>query len=490
MAYFFAYGTELDRAKLLAHTVPRESAMLVSETATSGEAERPMDDVRGTKVDAPMTTKETALDIATRFPVATGHIEGAILVFRQRKDDFGGPITDLLDEPDGLTWGVLSVVSEESIKALCKELNEAYSCVTRDVRILKTHAKSAMPNFGVDASIGQTVAASCLMAKDRDAPIAATNEPLSRRLLACYLEHDVPLSVLSRLVPRSGLLVKDLQRGKEDLAERLISEIYYRAAPRYAVYRSAERVIVQYADDGVNDKAGSALADRQRANMAVLNPLRSQITGLIDGWERDKHPSVTDRARRYNARVAAAMNQCLEGDPASPLVALGEIKDEIIAERASRGRHLYLLGALIVAIVFCMVFWLLKAFAFGPGHPTAGLWLAARAGTVGAFFSIAMNIQQRKVLTDLLCRDNLDDSALRITVGAIGAGVLICLLQSGLIPLGNFGSVTLAGSGMSWQVILAMGFAAGFSERLVPAIVEKMSAQKEPAALKTNGATA
>ncbi|MFL9898897.1 hypothetical protein PQR71_12140 [Paraburkholderia fungorum] len=490
MAYFFAYGTELDREKLLTRTVPPESAMLVPEAATSGDAGCSAVDVQGTKVDAPVTAKETALDIATWFPVATGHIEGAMLVFRQRQDDFGGPITDLLNEPDGVTWGVLFVASEESIKALCKGLDEAYSCVTRDIRIVGTHPKSAIPSFDVAASIGETVKATCLVAKKSGAPITPTNEPLTRRLLACYLEYDAPSSVLSRLMPRTGSLVADVQRGKVDLSDRLISEIYYRASPRYVVYRSVERVIVQYADDGIDDKEGRALADSQRSNMAVLNPLRSQITGLIDAWERNKHPRVADRAQRYNARVAAAMNQCLEGDPTSPLVALGEIKDEIIAERASRGRLLYLLGALIVAFVFCLVFWLLKAYAFGPLHPTAGLWLAARAGTVGAFFSIAMNIQQRKVLTDLLSRDNLADSALRITVGAIGAGVLICLLQSGLIPLGNFGSVTLAGSGMSWQVILAMGFAAGFSERLVPAIVEKLSAQKEPASLKTGGATA
>ncbi|MBN3753696.1 hypothetical protein G3N95_12160 [Paraburkholderia sp. Tr-20389] len=278
-------------------------------------------------------------------------------------------------------------------------------------------------------------------------------------------------------MPRRGGAINDVERGKEDLSERVICEIYYKAPPRYAIYRSSERVIVQYADDRVMDPSNAPLADVQRAKMACLNPLRSQITGLIDGWEKSRKPRIAERARRYNARVAAALNQCLEGDSTSPMQALTEVRDEIVAERASWGRFLYLLSALAVAALFCVAFWIIKAYLFGPTHPTAALWLAARAGTIGAFFSIAMNIQQRKVLTDLLTRDNIADAALRITVGAIGAGALLCLLQSGITPLANFGNATLVGPAMGWQVILVIGFAAGFSERLVPTIVDKISSQ-------------
>ena len=98
---------------------------------------------------------------------------------------------------------------------------------------------------------------------------------------------------------------------------------------------------------------------------------------------------------------------------------------------------------------------------------------------VSAFFSIAINIQQRKIQTDLNARDNLADSALRITVGAIGAGVLFCLLQSGLLPMSALGAGA-AGQGMVWQVLLVIGFLAGFTERLVPNIFDKMANTAAP----------
>ena len=488
MAFFFAYGTELDRAGLLTRALtgktasPRVAEAVHVEGVADANAQHTSAEPSGESYD----------EYATRQPIAAGYVEGAMMVFRERKEGLGGPVPDLRDEASAKTWGVLFEVSDNTVRALCLNFDIARECVIRDVRIAKPLTGSASATFDVAGSVDQTVTANCLIAKNHDAPLTSLDEPLMRKLLGYYLAHEAPAATLLRLIPRRACKVDDIERGKDDLAERVICEIYYKARPNYAIYRSSERVMVQYADDGVKDPSNpnASLADTQRAKMACLNPLRSQITGLIDGWEKSRNPRLAERARRYNARVAAALNQCLEGDSNSPMQALTEVRDEIAAERASWGRFLYLSSALAVAAAFCAAFWIIKAHVFGPTHPTAALWLAARAGTIGAFFSIAMNIQQRKVLTDLLTRDNIADAALRITVGAIGAGALLCLLQSGITPLANFGNATLAGTAMGWQVILVIGFAAGFSERLVPTIVEKIAAQNAttPAA-KTTGKT-
>lgn len=472
MAFLFAYGTELDRAGLLARaltsgTTAQRVTEIVGGEAADAQAEQPGAD----------TARQAYDEYATRQPIASGYVDGAIMVFRERSEGLGGPVPDLLEEASARTWGVLLEVSDNTVGALCQNFDIARSCIVRNVRIVKPLSGAENATFDVASCIDQTVQASCLVAKNVDMPLTSLDEPLLRKLLGYYLAYEAPAEVLLSLMPRRGASISDVERGKEDLSERVICEIYYKAPPRYAIYRSSERVVVQYADEGVADSSGTPLADQQRAKMACLNPLRSQITGLIDGWEKSRKPGLAERARRYNARVAAALNQCLEGDSTSPMLTLAEVRDEIAAERASWGRFLYLSSALAVAAAFCIAFWVIKAHLFGPLHPTAGLWLAARAGTIGAFFSIAMNIQQRKVLTDLLTRDNIADAALRITVGAIGAGALLCLLQSGITPLANFGNATLAGSAMSWQVILVIGFAAGFSERLVPTIVEKIAAQ-------------
>lgn len=476
MAYFFAYGTELIRDGFLATADSAKPGARRPETMAAGapgnlDAVAPsvvveVDDV------GPITTQVQEY----AFAIASACVEDAILVFRQR-DGVNGPIADLLPEHDGTAWGVLFEVTDETVKSLCQSFDPDRVCARYKVKILKPLDGAPGASFDVNASIGQQIEASCLVAKDRTTEFSVIDDRLMRQLLTAYAARGAPASALEKLLPKVVAHVADVHRGKEDISERLICEIYYKAPPRYAVYRSSERVIVQYADDGESSDDGKPLAPVQRARMAALNPLRSQITGLIDGWERSKKPSQAERARRYNARVAAALNQCLEGDLTSPLSVLTEVRDEIVAERASWGRFLYLLSALIIATAFCIVFWTLKSTFFAPPHPTGGVWLAARGGTIGAFFSIAMNIQQRKVLTDLLTRDNVADAALRITVGAIGAGVLLCVLQSGFTPLASFGNAVLAGDKMSWQVILVIGFGAGFSERLVPTIVERFSAQ-------------
>ncbi|OYD77420.1 UNVERIFIED_ORG: hypothetical protein BDU10_2522 [Burkholderia sp. CF145] len=471
MAYFFAYGTELVGNSLLAGA--EKVAARQSEPVSSGApGEQP--GLVPASEGAEKASRRSAPEQYV-FPIATACIEDAILAFRQR-EGVNGPVADLLEEHDGTVWGIVFEVTDETAKNFCQSFDPDRTCAKYPVKLLSPLEGASGASFDVSASIGQKVEASCLVAKDRKADFMSIDEQLMRKLLASYAARGAPPAVLARLIPKVAQSVADVRRGKEDMSERLVCEIYYKVPPRYAVYRSSERVIVQHADDGELGDDSKSLANAQRARMAVLNPLRSQITGLIDGWERSKKKSLAERARRYNARVAAALNQCLEGDQTSPLTVLTEVRDEIVAERASWGRFLYLLSALCAAIVFCIIFWVLKSTYFKPTQ-TGGLWLAARAGTIGAFFSIAMNIQQRKVLTDLLTRDNVADSALRITVGAIGAGVLLCFLQSGFTPLANFGNAVLAGDKMSWQVILVIGFAAGFSERLVPTIVEKFSAQ-------------
>src|SRR5258708_5949574 len=222
-----------------------------------------------------------------------------------------------------------------------------------------------------------------------------------------------------------SLRVCDIEINKTDSTGRNIEQIYTEIPPLYAVYRTSERVAVQYADDA--EKAAE-----QRAFMASLNGVRSQITGLIDGWQRSKADRLKARAVKYNSRVAACLIMCLEGDKDHALPSLIEIKTEIYDERTSWGRFEYLISAFIVSIVLVGLFFLAKHWLPFPPD-TGGLWLAGRAGTVGAFFSIAIAIRSRTVLTDLHRRDNIADAVLRIVIGVTAAGVLFLLLHSNLV---------------------------------------------------------
>jgi hypothetical protein len=105
------------------------------------------------------------------------------------------------------------------------------------------------------------------------------------------------------------------------------------------------------------------------------------------------------------------------------------------------------------------------------------LWLAAKAGLVGAAFSIALAIRGRTVALDTDLLDNVTDGTLRLLIGVISAGVLLLLLACGILPSLKIGDANFSGSTLTWQMVLVIGFVGGFLERLVPDLLEKKNPQ-------------
>src|SRR4029077_19291399 len=97
----------------------------------------------------------------------------------------------------------------------------------------------------------------------------------------------------------------------------------------------------------------------------------------------------------------------------------------------------------------------------------------AKAGLVGAAFSIALGIRNRTVGLDLNRLDNITDGVLRLLIGVIAAGVLLLILASGILPNMKIGDMTVSGGINSWKVVMVVGFIGGFLERLVPDLLEK-----------------
>jgi len=135
-----------------------------------------------------------------------------------------------------------------------------------------------------------------------------------------------------------------------------------------------------------------------------------------------------------------------------------------------------LLGLLLFLIVAIPVFAILiyPSFRYLPVHPdyalAIDLWQAAAAGAVGAFFSISLAIRGRTVLPDLQRTSNLMDAVLRVTIGFIAGAVVMGLIRAGIVDL-RFGDV--ARDTEAVLPVLITGFVAGFSERLVPDLLDK-----------------
>jgi hypothetical protein len=290
--------------------------------------------------------------------------------------------------------------------------------------------------------------------------------------------------------------VADLAVKQPDSAGAQIVAIYARNPPLYAVYRTAHRVCVHLADD-------PAKAEEQRKALAQLAPVRGEINGLMDGWRcadlnrrvlrigPKNGAKLRDKAERYDRRVGDALVVALEGDLTGAGTVLASIKDEIKDERIGWARFEYLVLAFIVAFSLMLIA-LAVALTDRPDRCAAGqmfcfveawdLWRGMAAGAFGAFFSIALAIRGRTVLTDLYRTSNLMDAGLRITIGTIAGAVLVALTET------QFVRVYLGDSAPGHYYalhILVVGFIGGFAERLVPDLLAKAEARTgEPAVIR------
>ena len=273
-----------------------------------------------------------------------------------------------------------------------------------------------------------------------------------------------------------------IRLGEPDAHKLEVESVYSRFDPRYAVYRTKERVSIQFADD-------PELEGEQRKLMARLSPLRGEINGLVDGWRTSSRERFIRAAQRYDRRVADALIVALEGDADSALQILPQIRDDVVAERKSLARFMYLIcaagTAAVLGLIACFA---ISDFAqtpalFGPLGPyTANTWLAVAAGTLGAFFSIALGISSRSIHTDLQMMDNVIDAVVRVLIGAIAAVVLQALLDANLFSF-HLGATVLGAmdrkgaDGVSFSitpslVMFVAAFIGGFSERLIPDLLD------------------
>jgi hypothetical protein len=411
-------------------------------------------------------------------PVAPAKLPAYKLVFRHLIEQDARAFSDLMPDSNGTVYGALFNLTDAQVTAL--DAPQAPGA----------QYKRAIAG-GMVLQDAQKVKAVLHEAVNK---VAAPAEPMGEQvtgILRGALQSGLPLpwawSLFGSFAQTSS--VADIETGKPDGAGELIVRIHVKVPPLYAVYET-ERVKVQYADD-------TTLADQQRKAMAELNELRSQITGLIDGWQAKVKPAQTEttksrclphvwptvmrpdgRAKKYNARMAAGLVMCFEGDVKNARATLQGIYDDITAERESLGRFQYLEGAFFTMLGVVMVFYVFRHFHWPQFYSfpanTAELMLAARAGAVGAFFSVAMGLRGRTIKTDLHTRDNVLDAFLRILIGTIAGTVLVLLLQTDFVGGLTPGDAKITGGMIKdWKSVLLLGFVAGFLERLVPDLLAK-----------------
>jgi hypothetical protein len=253
--------------------------------------------------------------------------------------------------------------------------------------------------------------------------------------------------------------LKDIQVGNKDGRGFKITRIYAVQSDEYAIYQAGE-VMVHFADD-------QGKAQVQRKAMLAVSSVRAAVNALAQGLPcRD----ICDR------QLAYALQLALDGDMDGAKGTVAAAKAFVLAKRAARGRFQYLKWSYGTAAV--LIGLLFVASGFYPLQPASSdLWLAAKAGLVGAAFSIALAIRNRTVALDTDLLDNVTDGTLRLLIGVISAGVLLLLFASGIVPSLKIGDADFKPGTLTWEMVLVIGFVGGFLERLVPDLLEKKNPQ-------------
>ena len=272
--------------------------------------------------------------------------------------------------------------------------------------------------------------------------------------------------------------VQDIVVGALDFTGSPISHVYAKVTGRYAVYRNTERVMIHFCDEddeGVN----------QRAALSVLAAVRGRIAGMTVTLQKNPRAYCQSKAEEYDRRVADALVIGLQGDPPQALAELNAIRDDLVEDRASDIRTFHLLAALVAVALFLMASRLLSSQsfdnAFGPFADFADkYWQAAAIGSLGALFSIALQLRAREVPIDIQPWDNRMDAVLRVFVGSASAVLLVALVLGNYVGL-SIGTQSLGAP----QGLVVVAFVAGFGERLVADFLKGITIGQRSSAART-----
>ncbi|KRR09921.1 hypothetical protein CQ12_05760 [Bradyrhizobium jicamae] len=280
-------------------------------------------------------------------------------------------------------------------------------------------------------------------------------------------------------------LLCELAVGAKDKLGNVIAEILWLARD-YAVYRSHRGVHVHFSDCPAEE-------DDQRRRFTQISPelceLRYLTAQMSSGWTFGlRRPP----ASIYHHNMAQAVMLVMEKKNQADLGDAKKLAEKTLSmavERVTNDNMIRYLRVCLWCWVVVTVVALCILWAPVQLHWTA--WEAVRPhivglksyivggmfGATGAMLSVATRLQEFKFKPCHQSNMNYWMAGLRIGIGAV-AGIVILIFARTI--LGDAIGKHIAN--MYWEAVAAAGLIAGFTERLVPGLLQRTANQWESSA--------
>jgi hypothetical protein len=280
-------------------------------------------------------------------------------------------------------------------------------------------------------------------------------------------------------------LLSDLSVGKKDKLGHVIAEILW-LARNYAVYRSHRGVYVHFSNCPQEENNQRSRFTRISPELCELRYLTAQMSSGLTFGLRGPPSSI------YHHNMAQAVMLVMEKKDSADLEEAKKLAVKTLnmaVERVTNDNMLRYLrvcllcwGAVTVAALWLLweptqfdwKFWQqirphiagLKSYVIG------GMF-----GATGAMLSVATRLQEFKLKPCHQSNMNYWMAGLRIGIGVV-AGIVILVLARTILGDGIGKHVAT----MYWEAVAAVGLIAGFTERLVPSLLQRTANQWESSA--------
>ena len=256
----------------------------------------------------------------------------------------------------------------------------------------------------------------------------------------------------------------------------------------FRIYRTDDGIVPHYSTDPDTEAA-------QRSAYLGLGAAMRDLQHLVDihtsGWRpfRKKKAGDALRARIHDEDVAISVAHALLGDEATARTVLAAVRERISREIANRARVVHLGINIVLVLAVLLASGIVAGWGtFGPVPQNAIRYeevaVAMAMGAIGALFSTSVRLQSMAVDATVTTLMHWVYAGQRVLVGVLGAFVIYFGFKSGVIsglfqPFAAVDVVSGADLNIYWLGFVSI--LAGFSERLVPNLLESQTAGAQPA---------